>query len=62
MDYNNPKIQAYIDKYLNIISDEVYIEMAQHFPSQLKEICSLISLDIQLQMEEQENETCKDKL
>ncbi len=62
MDYNNPKIQAYIGKYLNINSDEVYIEMAQHFPSQLKEICSLISLDIQLHMEEQEKEIDKDKL
>ena len=37
--------------YFNYLNDEILIEMAMNHPIELNQLCSLISLDIQLEIE-----------
>tara|TARA_R110000744_G_scaffold3660_1_gene13728 strand:+ start:984 stop:1154 length:171 start_codon:yes stop_codon:yes gene_type:complete len=37
--------------YFNYLDDEILIEMAMNHPIELNQLCSLISLDIQLEIE-----------
>lgn len=38
-------------EYFNTFEDEVLVDMAENHPETLKRMCSLISLDIQLEAE-----------
>tara|TARA_Y100000356_G_scaffold58258_1_gene47231 strand:- start:936 stop:1136 length:201 start_codon:yes stop_codon:yes gene_type:complete len=38
-------------EYFNTFEDEVLIEMAQYYPETLKRMCTLITLDAQLERE-----------
>ena len=40
-----------LTNHFGIFDDEVLLEMAQFYPSQLKKMCMLISLDLQLEKE-----------
>ena len=41
---------SFID-YFNAFEDEVLVDMAMNYPETLERMCSLISLDIQLEVE-----------
>tara|TARA_R100001443_G_scaffold80496_1_gene87512 strand:- start:139 stop:342 length:204 start_codon:yes stop_codon:yes gene_type:complete len=41
---------SFID-YFNAFEDEVLVDMAMNYPETLERMCSLISLDIQLEIE-----------
>ena len=43
-------------EFFNSIDQGVLLEMMQYYPTQVKAICMLVSLDIQLVIEEQEKE------
>ena len=46
-------------EFFDSMDQGVLLEMMQYYPAQVKAICMLVSLDIQLVIEEQENKTKK---
>lgn len=46
-------------EFFDSMDQGVLLEMMQYYPEQVKAICMLVSLDIQLVIEEQENKTKK---
>ena len=46
-------------EFFDSMDQGVLLAMMQYYPAQVKAICMLVSLDIQLVIEEQENKTKK---
>tara|TARA_R110002153_G_scaffold265873_2_gene428779 strand:+ start:575 stop:736 length:162 start_codon:yes stop_codon:yes gene_type:complete len=43
-------------EYFDYLDDEVLIQMAVYFPLELKQMCNLVSLDIQIESEKLKGE------
>ena len=46
-------------EFFDSMDQGVLLEMMQYYPAQVKAMCMLVSLDIQLMLEERENKTKK---
>jgi hypothetical protein len=43
------------DNYFNLIEDDVLIEMIIKYPKAIEKLCVMLSLDLQLEKEDNEN-------